>query len=146
MSRIGTTFRLFTTLRPSSRAWTSPARRRTARCFMTPKRERSRKCSATSLVVRGLRRRRSRIARRVGSASALQTSSRSSFIGRIPRRHRRPARCLALFSALHVALYCFQHLFPGLSHAVLHFVLVLLRERAKHLVLEDELCPGGRRG
>lgn len=47
---------------------------------MTPKRERS-NCSARSPVVRGPSRRRSRIRRRVGSASAFQARSSSSGAG-----------------------------------------------------------------
>src|SRR3954471_12820048 len=64
--------------RPASWLMTSPAERSTSRCFITPKRLRRGKARTTSVVGRGPERSRSRMARRVGSASAFHTGSNLS--------------------------------------------------------------------
>src|SRR5689334_19547860 len=130
---MGITLRLLTTLRPSSRVCTRFASRRTARCFMTPKRLRSGIRATISFVVWGRRRSRSRMARRVGSARAFQTASRSSLM-------------TSADSALQVLLERLQHAGPSFAHPVLHVLPHLLRQGAHDLVLEDELrARAGRR-
>src|SRR5579863_2099606 len=75
---MGTTFSEFTRCLPASRVCTRCAWRRPSRCFMTPKRVKCGNSSTISVVVRGRGRRKSRIARRVGSESAFHTGSSSS--------------------------------------------------------------------
>src|SRR5882672_106245 len=123
---------LLTTLRPTSCVCTSPASRRTERCFMTPKRLSAGNRPTMSVVVLGPRRSKSRIARRVGSASALQTRSRLSSILAVARGAR--ARRCFVVSTLDVTLQRVQHLTPTLGHPGPK----VRRNGAEHLILEDE--------
>ena len=75
MSRMGTGLRKCSFSRPRRRVTTSPASSSTFRCFITPKRDIGiRRSSAVSVCPSSSNSRSSR-ARRVGSASALNTSS-----------------------------------------------------------------------
>src|SRR5215469_6202831 len=107
---MGTAFSEFKRCLPSSRVFTSCASRRTSRCFITPNRVKCGNVSTTSVVVRGPCRRRSRIARRVGSESAFQTASNSSGI----------PMCAGMWSGA-VLRDLVQHVFPSCANALAMF-------------------------
>src|SRR4051794_5541060 len=74
-SRIGTGFRKCSFSRPRFLVTTSPASSSTFRCFMTPKRVIGRRCSSALSVCPSSSKSSSSRLRRVGSESALNTSS-----------------------------------------------------------------------
>src|SRR5215510_4122116 len=104
---MGTAFNEFMRRLPDSWVWTNSASRSTSRCFITPKRVKCGNSSTISVVVRGRSRKKSRIARRVGSESAFQTGS--SLSGTPAARFATPL--LALFLQLG------QHVTPALAHS-----------------------------
>src|SRR5271155_3071240 len=106
---MGTMFSEFTRCLPDSRVCTRCACRSTSRCFITPKRVRCGNRSTISVVVRGRARRRSRIARRVGSESAFHTASSPASL---------PPPLPAFSRTLLVAIlsYVLQHVSPSRDH------------------------------
>ena len=74
-SRIGTEFRKWSFSRPRRLVMTRPASSSTRRCFMTPKRVIGNRCSSEPRVCPSCSNSASSRERRVGSASALNTSS-----------------------------------------------------------------------
>src|ERR1041385_8670504 len=105
---MGTTFSEFMLCRPASLVLTNWAWRKTSRCFITPNRLRCGNDSTTSVVVRVRSRKKSRIARRVGSDSAFHTGSSWSAI---------PAGISAT-PLLAVLLYPVQHVLPPRADAL----------------------------
>ena len=77
--RIGTGFKEFSLFRPSFAVLINDAFRNTSICFITACRVISGNASTISVVPFGPSRKRSRIVRRVGSESAFQMMSLSSF-------------------------------------------------------------------
>src|SRR5262245_55809823 len=113
---MGTAFKEFMRCLPNSRFWTNSASRSTSGCFITPKRVKCGNASTISVVVRGRSRRKSRIARRVGSESAFQTGS--SLSGTPAARSGTPLLAVFLQPGKHVApalAYSFAVL--GIDHA-----------------------------
>src|SRR3954468_14275922 len=126
---MGVALSAFMRWRPASWLMTSPAERSTSRCFITPKRLSRGKARTTSVVGRGPERSRSRMARRVGSASAFQTASSLSALA--------TAAGIGLLAGL---LHLLQHVVPTLGDAL----LVLGVEHAERAMTQRDLRAGAR--
>src|SRR5882762_6720361 len=121
---MGTVFNEFIRCLPDSVVWTNCASRSTSRCFITPNRVKCGNDSTISVVVRGPSRSKSRIARRVGSDSAFQTTSSLSGIRAGPRT-----------SLLAILSYLGKQVLPSLADALAVFGI----DHAKRTVPQGHL-------
>src|ERR1700730_4355827 len=128
---MGTTFSEFTRNLPDSRVCTRRAWRSTSRCFITPKRVKCGNDSTISVVVRERSRRKSRIARRVGSDSAFHTGSSLSAL---------PA-AISATPLLAVLSYQSQHVTPAGPDAF----AVLWIDHADGMMPKRDIAPPGNR-